>query len=278
MRAEVSPKDCQNREVFDLINGLPLHPLVVHAAVVLIPLTLVGVILITVRRKWRKTLGWWVVLLALAATGFSVLAKESGEALAARVGLPEAHAEMGDIVPAFAGVTFLAVLLMVAVDRLMDRGDQERSPVLVVILGVVAIVCASAATVQVVRTGESGARSVWAEEVAATSAGGSAGQPVTPQEESGAAASSSASPSPSAAKSGGYSLADVQQHSSPSDCWAAIGGSVYDLSPWIDQHPGGAQAIIGLCGQDGTDAFAAQHGGQSEPAQELATFRIGSLS
>ena len=45
----------------DSITDLPLHPLVVHAAVVFIPLTCVGTILIAIKRSWRKSLGWWVL-------------------------------------------------------------------------------------------------------------------------------------------------------------------------------------------------------------------------
>jgi len=36
------------------INGLPLHPLLVHAVVVLLPLAAVGSIIIAVVPKWRR--------------------------------------------------------------------------------------------------------------------------------------------------------------------------------------------------------------------------------
>ena len=39
--------------VFDLINGLPVHPLVVHAVVVLVPLAALGTIAIALRPAWR---------------------------------------------------------------------------------------------------------------------------------------------------------------------------------------------------------------------------------
>ncbi len=74
-----------------------------------------------------------------------------------------------------------------------------------------------------------------------------------------------------------YTMAQVKAHASASSCWSAVGGSVYDLSAWIKRHPGGSQAILSLCGIDGTAAFNAQHGGQSRPASELAAFKIGTL-
>jgi Cytochrome b5-like Heme/Steroid binding domain len=75
-----------------------------------------------------------------------------------------------------------------------------------------------------------------------------------------------------------YSLAQVQTHKSSSDCWTTVNGSVYDVTSFIRQHPGGSSAIISLCGIDGSSAFDGQHGGQARPASELASFRIGSLS
>lgn len=75
-----------------------------------------------------------------------------------------------------------------------------------------------------------------------------------------------------------YTLAQVAKHSKASSCWTTINGGVYDVTSWIDQHPGGQQAIIGLCGIDGSDAFNGQHGGQRRPASELASFKIGTLA
>ena len=75
-----------------------------------------------------------------------------------------------------------------------------------------------------------------------------------------------------------YTMADVAKHYTQSSCWTAINGEVYDVTSWIGQHPGGAQAILSLCGIDGSTAFNDQHGGQRRPANELAGFLIGSLA
>ena len=75
-----------------------------------------------------------------------------------------------------------------------------------------------------------------------------------------------------------YTLADVTKHATQADCWTTINGAVYNVTSWIAKHPGGAQAIIGLCGIDGSDAFNGQHGGQRRPASELASFKIGTLA
>lgn len=74
-----------------------------------------------------------------------------------------------------------------------------------------------------------------------------------------------------------YTMTEVASHSSVTSCWAVVNGNVYDLTSWISQHPGGEQAILGLCGKDGTSAFEKQHGGQEGPENALAGFQIGSL-
>lgn len=75
-----------------------------------------------------------------------------------------------------------------------------------------------------------------------------------------------------------YTLADVAKHNSASDCWTAVQDGVYDLTPFVDQHPGGRENILRICGIDGTSAFTDQHGGQRKPEQELAGLKIGMLS
>ncbi len=87
---------------------------------------------------------------------------------------------------------------------------------------------------------------------------------------SGTATSSSQAPST-------YTAAQVAMHANASSCWTSINGGVYDVTTWINQHPGGTAPILSLCGHDGSAAFNAPHGGQSRPASELASFKIGTL-
>lgn len=76
----------------------------------------------------------------------------------------------------------------------------------------------------------------------------------------------------------GYTLDDVAKHASASSCWTAVYGDVYDVTSWINQHPGGKRAILSMCGTDGTNSFDNQHGGQRRANAELASFKIGALS
>ena len=86
-----------------------------------------------------------------------------------------------------------------------------------------------------------------------------------------------ASPSTGATEQKTYTMADVQAANTPEKCWSAINGNVYDLTAWINKHPGGDKNILKICGKDGSTAFNGQHGGQAKPAQVLAGFEIGVL-
>jgi len=74
-----------------------------------------------------------------------------------------------------------------------------------------------------------------------------------------------------------YTMAKVKQNDSAASCWSAINGNVYNLTQWIKSHPGGASAIAGLCGTDGTASFNARHRGQASPTSTLAGYLLGPL-
>ena len=74
------------------------------------------------------------------------------------------------------------------------------------------------------------------------------------------------------------SAATIAMHADAISCWSSINGTVYDLTSWIPKHPGGEQAILSICGIDGSTKFNAQHGGAPLQQQILAGFKIGVLS
>ena len=76
----------------------------------------------------------------------------------------------------------------------------------------------------------------------------------------------------------GYTSAQVSLHNSESSCWSIISGGVYDLTPYIKKHPGGARNILRICGKDGTSAFEGQYGGESRPEAILANYKLGNLN
>ena len=75
-----------------------------------------------------------------------------------------------------------------------------------------------------------------------------------------------------------YTMAKVRANNTSASCWTVINGNVYNLTLWIDAHPGGPAIIRGLCGVDGTSNFNSQHQNQSNPAQRLSGYLLGPLT
>jgi uncharacterized membrane protein len=154
--------------VFDLINGVPLHPLVVHAIVVLLPLATLGTLAIVVRPAWRLRYGPLVVAAAAISTALIPVATASGEALEKRVGDPGHHAQLGDQLIWFAVPLLLTSAGLVWLEWRRVRQEQPGSRSLVRAVAALAVVAALASAVQVYRVGDSGARAAWGDVPAAT--------------------------------------------------------------------------------------------------------------
>ncbi|MFL6174152.1 MAG: DUF2231 domain-containing protein [Marmoricola sp.] len=149
--------------MFDLINGIPVHPLVVHAVVVLLPLAILGTIAIALRTDWRTRYGHLVLASSAVATVLIPVATSSGESLEKHVGDPGKHAQLGDQLIWFA-VPLL--LLDVALVYLARRKPSQGTALKVV--AALSVVAAVAAGVQVYRVGDSGARAAWGDKVASS--------------------------------------------------------------------------------------------------------------
>ena len=70
-----------------------------------------------------------------------------------------------------------------------------------------------------------------------------------------------------------YPLDEVALHDQPSDGWIALFGNVYDVTPWIEDHPGGSVIEHGL-GKDATQMFL-QIDHPMNAYQALQSFWIG---
>lgn len=75
-----------------------------------------------------------------------------------------------------------------------------------------------------------------------------------------------------------FTMSDVAQHKDQTSCYTIIRSNVYDLTAWINKHPGGEGAILSICGKDGTQAFVNKHGGKQRQETLLETFKIGVLT
>lgn len=56
-----------------------------------------------------------------------------------------------------------------------------------------------------------------------------------------------------------FTLEEVAKHNKKEDLWVVVKGVVMDLSNWLDEHPGGPQAIMNFMGRDATEEFEMLH-------------------
>jgi hypothetical protein len=153
------------------INGLPLHVLIVHFVVIVVPLAALCTVLAAAWPAARRRLGIVTPLIALAALVAVPITMAAGEWLVARVAHTEliaAHQALGYTLLPWAIATFVVALVQWAWfrffyregARLRVKGKSLRVAVTIILAAAVAIT-AVASVVTVVRIGESGARAIW---------------------------------------------------------------------------------------------------------------------
>jgi hypothetical protein len=168
------------------ILGLPARPLFAHVPIVLIPLGLLGAVAMC-RPALRARIGWitvGLVVVAGLATQLAISAGESLEDYVRETRLVETHTEMGESIRPWVLAMFVALLVVMVVDRLRARraptssaaaaaeapdaaesGTTDPQTRRLRIVGTVALVLglvfSVGATVTVIRIGHSGAKAVW---------------------------------------------------------------------------------------------------------------------
>jgi cytochrome b involved in lipid metabolism len=271
-------------EAFDLVFGLPLHVLVNHAVVVLIPLGALAMILMVFVPRLRKSFSYVSAGITLLGAVAATVAAQSGEALSERVGYPGVHEEWGETLVPVAWALVAVSVVWVVLPRF--TGKAVRVGQIVASVAVVGLSVAS--IVFVILAGHSGAEVTWKNRVAPETTSAT----VTPTPS--ATASPQVVPTPTQAgvkpgeevvpvqpepevKPNVLSLELVAQRNTAASCWSVVNGTVYDLTAWIERHPGGSGRIIGMCGRDASASFNGKHGDESEPASYLAEYRLGEL-
>ena len=153
--------------MFDQINGLPVHVLVLHAAVVFVPLLALGAIVYALVGPWRPKIGWAVLLLGVVAPICTFVAKESGQKLYGRLAphMSAAGKKLLDEHMHFGTNTFYWTLGLGVVSIVMvvltGRGKSSPPKVAQWVLSAAMVVLAVLAGYYVYRTGDSGAKTVW---------------------------------------------------------------------------------------------------------------------
>lgn len=148
--------------MLDTVIGIPVHPLIVHATVVIVPTAALAVALYAVWPRFRAWSRWGPLALALAAVALTPLSTSSGESLEHRVGggrLVEQHSHLADMLIWW--VVPLAVLAVAL--HWWHRGARgtRSGRVLVLAAAALPVVVAAGTLVQVVLIGHSGAEAAW---------------------------------------------------------------------------------------------------------------------
>lgn len=158
-----------------VVNGLPVHVLVVHFVVVFVPLSALAVVIGAVWPSAARRMGIVLPLLALVTLASVPVATNAGEWLEEHVdsnALVRRHTELGDgLLPWAAGLFVMATVVWWTTRSLtsVEAGPGERTRaatsrtalVVRVAAAVLSVVVAAGAVVDVYRIGDSGAKAAW---------------------------------------------------------------------------------------------------------------------
>jgi hypothetical protein len=156
--------------VFDNLGNLPLHPLVVHAAVIGIPLAALLAFLFAFpkTREWAR---WPLAITVVGVTAVTFVARQSGLAFEAALGIRPGN-PVGDLILQHSllanqlfyimiGFSIIALLNVFIVSKRAADGAAKQSAILRIGLPILLVAAAVVALVWIVRVGDLGARAVW---------------------------------------------------------------------------------------------------------------------
>lgn len=168
--------------MFDTILDLPVHPLAVHAAVIIIPTAALAVGLAALWPRFRTRAGLLPLILSAAALGLTPITVQSGRALAERLdesALVQRHSELGeDLLPWVVALTLAAAGLAWLRRREMHQSHSAGSAtsrIAVLTVAIFATLSATGTAVQVARIGHSGSEAAWSEVTKEAALGSPAG-------------------------------------------------------------------------------------------------------
>ena len=146
------------------ITGIPAHALLVHAIVVLAPLTALLEILCAFWPAARRRFVWLVLAFAAVTLVLTPLTTEAGEWLYNEQSQPspilQEHAARGHWMIYFSIGLLVVAIALVVLHWLTSRSDKPRTAA-AVIVAVLALAIGVSSIVGVVRIGDAGAEAVW---------------------------------------------------------------------------------------------------------------------
>ncbi|PWN47427.1 putative cytochrome b5 [Violaceomyces palustris] len=56
-----------------------------------------------------------------------------------------------------------------------------------------------------------------------------------------------------------FDAAELKKHNTVESAWVAVDGIIYDVTSFLDDHPGGKKILLRNCGKDASEAFWSYH-------------------
>jgi uncharacterized membrane protein len=152
----------------NVINGLPAHVLLVHAIVVLAPLTAVLAILCGIFPPVRRRLIWLVLVLALITAALTPITADAGEWLFDRqhdhTAILQTHQERGEKMIYFA-IALAVVAIVLAILHMREGRAEKRRVGANLVVAILALAVGVSSIIFVYMVGDAGAQSVWGHEL-----------------------------------------------------------------------------------------------------------------
>jgi uncharacterized membrane protein len=148
------------------ILGLPLHPLIVHATVVIVPLAALGAIVISLLKWARIRYSELVLLAAIASPILTYITMKAGQALfdeqfaQSKSAALQLHMTLGNTLVWWT-IGLLAGVVLVYLAQWLINKENPRGRLVLIIGAVLSIGFGIVCIVQVVRIGHAGAAAAW---------------------------------------------------------------------------------------------------------------------
>jgi len=73
-----------------------------------------------------------------------------------------------------------------------------------------------------------------------------------------------------------FRLSEVKEHNNVKSCWIIIHNKVYDITKFLEEHPGGEEVLLESAGQDASESFE-DVGHSSDARDMLKDYLVGEL-